>query len=38
MRYAKPVTLNVDECDRRSFLADGVGIDFLYAGADGYAL
>lgn len=31
MQYAKPVTLNVEECDRLSFLPYLFGNDFLYA-------
>lgn len=31
MQYAKPVTLNVEECDRLSFLPYLFGLDFLYA-------
>ena len=38
MQYAKPVTLNVEECDRLSFLPYLFGLDFLYAGASVYAL
>ena len=30
MQYAKPVTLNVEECDRLSFLPYLFGNDFLY--------
>ncbi|CSG40065.1 putative antirestriction protein [Shigella sonnei] len=42
MQYAKPVTLNVEECDRLSFLPYLFGLDFLYAvgsenGGDGDA-
>ena len=33
MQYAKPVTLNVEECDRLSFLPYLFGNDFLYAEA-----
>lgn len=29
MQYAKPVTLNVEECDRLSFLPYLFGNDFL---------
>lgn len=32
MQYAKPVTLNVEECDRLSFLPYLFGNDFLYSG------
>ncbi|EPW4294662.1 TPA: antirestriction protein, partial [Escherichia coli] len=28
MQYAKPVTLNVEECDRLSFLPYLFGLDF----------
>ncbi|SJE30997.1 putative antirestriction protein [Shigella sonnei] len=35
MQYAKPVTLNVEECDRLSFLPYLFGNDFLYAEASG---
>lgn len=38
MQYAKPVTLNVEECDRLSFLPYLFGNDFLYAEAYVYAL
>lgn len=38
MQYAKPVTLNVEECDRLSFLPYLFGLDFLYAEASVYAL
>ena len=38
MQYAKPVTLNVEECDRLSFLPYLFGQDFLYAEASVYAL
>ncbi|ENF16480.1 antirestriction family protein [Escherichia coli P0304816.10] len=38
MQYAKPVTLNVEECDRLSFLPYLFGNDFLYAEASVYAL
>lgn len=38
MQYAKPVTLNVEECDRLSFLPYLFGLDFLYAEAYVYAL
>ena len=38
MQYAKPVTLNVEECDRLSFLSYLFGNDFLYAEASVYAL
>ncbi len=31
MQYAKPVTLNVEECDRLSFLPYLFGNDFLYS-------
>jgi hypothetical protein len=37
MQYAKPVTLNVEECDRLSFLPYLFGLDFLYAEASVYA-
>lgn len=37
MQYAKPVTLNVEECDRLSFLPYLFGNDFLYAEAYVYA-
>ncbi len=37
MQYAKPVTLNVEECDRLS-LPYLFGNDFLYAEAYVYAL
>ncbi len=33
MQYAKSVTLNVEECDRLSFLPYLFGLDFLYAEA-----
>ncbi len=33
MQCAKPVTLKVEECDRRSVLRYLVGLDFLYAEA-----
>ncbi len=38
MQYAKPVTLNVEECDRLSFLPYLFGLDFLYAEASVYTL
>ena len=38
MQYAKSVTLNVEECDRLSFLPYLFGNDFLYAEAYVYAL
>lgn len=38
MQYAKSVTLNVEECDRLSFLPYLFGQDFLYAEASVYAL
>ena len=38
MQYAKPVTLNVEECDRLFFLPYLFGRDFLYAEASVYAL
>ncbi len=38
MQYAKPVTLNVEECDRLSFLPYLFGLDFLYAEASVYVL
>ncbi|EMZ4808128.1 antirestriction protein, partial [Escherichia coli] len=38
MQYAKSVTLNVEECDRLSFLPYLFGRDFLYAEASVYAL
>ena len=38
MQYAKPVTLNVEECDSLSFLPYLFGNDFLYAEAYVYAL
>ena len=38
MQYAKPVTLNVEECDRLSFLPYLFGNDFLYAEVYVYAL
>ncbi|HHZ6073688.1 TPA: antirestriction protein [Escherichia coli] len=38
MQYAKPVTLNVEECDRLSFLPYLFGNDFLYAEAYVHAL
>ncbi|GHO34646.1 hypothetical protein MY014_52900 [Escherichia coli] len=38
MQYAKPVTLNVEECDRLFFLPYLFGNDFLYAEASVYAL
>lgn len=38
MQYAKSVTLNVEECDRLSFLPYLFGLDFLYAEASVYAL
>ncbi|HHI1214900.1 TPA: antirestriction protein, partial [Escherichia coli] len=38
MQYAKPVTLNVEECDRLFFLPYLFGQDFLYAEASVYAL
>ncbi|WP_252147508.1 antirestriction protein, partial [Escherichia coli] len=38
MQYAKPVTLNVEECDRLSFLPYLFGNDFQYAEAYVYAL
>lgn len=38
MQYAKPVTLNVEECDSLSFLPYLFGQDFLYAEASVYAL
>ena len=38
MQYAKPVTLNVEECDRLSFLPYLFGQDFLYAEASVNAL
>ncbi|HHS2442899.1 TPA: antirestriction protein, partial [Shigella sonnei] len=38
MQYAKPVTLNVEECDRLFFLPYLFGQDFLYAEAYVYAL
>ena len=38
MQYAKAVTLNVEECDRLSFLPYLFGQDFLYAEASVYAL
>ena len=38
MQYAKPVTLNVEECDRLSCLPYLFGLGFLYAEASVYAL
>ncbi|HBS5945076.1 TPA: antirestriction protein, partial [Klebsiella pneumoniae] len=38
MQYAKPVTLNVEECDRLFFLPYLFGQDFLYVEASVYAL
>ena len=38
MQYAKPVTLNVEECDRLSFLPYLFGNDFLYAEAYVYSI
>lgn len=38
MQYAKPVTLNVEECDRLSFLPYLFGLGFLYAEASVYVL
>ncbi len=38
MQYAKPVTLNVEECDRLFFCLTCFGLDFLYAEASVYAL
>ncbi|MCN6159189.1 antirestriction protein, partial [Escherichia coli] len=38
MQYAKPVTLNVEECDRLFFLPYLFGQDFLYVEASVCAL
>ncbi len=38
MQYAKPVTLNVEECDRLFFLPYLFGQDFLYVEASVHAL
>ena len=38
MQYGKPVTLNVEECDRLFFLPYLFGQDFLYVEASVYAL
>lgn len=38
MQYVKPVTLNIEKCDRLSFLPYLFGQGFLYVEASVYAL